>query len=163
MLVDVHEALLASPRLVGVRQSYGAAQEAGESSPTRIAWIPTTDRYERHPVRRRVLVWEGQRVEIDSAITRWAGCDLDLYVPKTGDPRLCHRTLERLINSLHLALRDTLRTDTSYQIHDGAMIEAEAFADGTIGYRQPISVGIPIFDQLPTAPILTTSQTLIST
>jgi hypothetical protein len=143
-LYHAYLAVMASPRLVGVRRAYGDQREEGPSAGPLIHWKPTRDQ-KRPPLQAMEQeVLDGAQVQLESPFSLAKGVDLHVLVPELGEPT--YVTLELLIEQLHLALWDELETDANYEIGDGTTI-----ARGE--YVLSIRVIVPVLDRLPTARI----------
>lgn len=143
MLYDVFEQMREQPRLAGVAQEWGPLADMPVSTAPRVCWVPTVDDVGPPlPVAQAELL-DGRRVEIEAIETRWAGCNLELYVPAGPEGP---RTLERLINEVRVALLDVLKSKANYRLQPGRNVNRGAVSDGTLKYIQPIQVAIPIYD-----------------
>lgn len=142
MLYEVYEELQKAPRLSGASQTFGSVSLDPISSPPHIAWIPTTDDYTDPHLAALPAVVHGKRVEIESILLRRAGCDLHVFEKD-------YLNLETLLNELHNALYDTLRSFGNYSIGQGRWVDRSSLSENTVGYIQPIAVFVPIYRALP--------------
>lgn len=142
MLYEVFEALQESIWLKGVAQTWGRTSDLPPAAAPRIAWIPTRDTYAAPLEVATPLVVNGERIEVESIWSRWAGCDLELYVPAGPDGP---RALEILVNAVHVGLRELLLSTANYRLFDGAWRDRGSLSDATLCYVQPIQVAVPIY------------------
>lgn len=146
MLFDVFEEMQKNPHLAGIHQEWGALADLPVSAAPRIVWVPTQDEYGSPLPVAWPFIAEGKRTEVEAIWTRWAGCDIELYVPAGPQGP---RALEKLINDLHLALREVLISTGNYKVGRGRWQDRAKLSQNTLGYVQPIQVGVPVFDLIP--------------